>query len=274
MKLNVRPASVELGQVFGKLTVINYEGFKKSGKQNYRVFRCLCECGNEFVTRGVSLKTGNTLSCGCDLKHYRELMCGLDRCKIKPGDRFGRLTAIRRVGTKRSGTGTQALIEFRCDCGRVTVKLASSVRSGKTLSCGCLRKEVCSQMGAKFGPANGGRIQVRLASGLRACRRLMHEYRHSAQERGLTFSLTFEEFLKITSMDCHYCGTAPSCVQKGPAAKQRTDYIYNGIDRTDNSKGYVLSNCVPCCKRCNVAKNNRTQAEFIAWAKCIAGRFI
>jgi hypothetical protein len=39
-------------------------------------------------------------------------------------------------------------------------------------------------------------------------------------------------------------------------------YIYNGVDRVDSSKGYVKENVVPCCKWCNIAKGNKSAAEF------------
>jgi 5-methylcytosine-specific restriction endonuclease McrA len=31
-------------------------------------------------------------------------------------------------------------------------------------------------------------------------------------------------------------------------------FLYSGIDRKDNEKGYTEENCVPCCKRCNGIK--------------------
>ena len=41
----------------------------------------------------------------------------------------------------------------------------------------------------------------------------------------------------------------------------------NGLDRVDNNKGYTIDNVVPCCKRCNYAKNNQTPREFKEWVK-------
>lgn len=51
-----------VGEVFGKLTVLA-QGPRKS--DNSITWDCLCECGNTFNTRGASLKSGNTKSCGC-----------------------------------------------------------------------------------------------------------------------------------------------------------------------------------------------------------------
>lgn len=56
---------------------------------------------------------------------------------------------------------------------------------------------------------------------------------------------------------CHYCGEAI------PTA---------GLDRVDNTKGYVLDNLVSCCTFCNAAKNTQTMDEFIVRCKKIVAR--
>lgn len=50
-------------------------------------------------------------------------------------------------------------------------------------------------------------------------------------------------------------------------------FIYQGIDRLDNQKGYEIENCIPCCYVCNKAKGNRNQKEFIEHCKVISQRF-
>jgi hypothetical protein len=35
---------------------------------------------------------------------------------------------------------------------------------------------------------------------------------------------------------------------------------YNGIDRVDNEKGYLVENCVPCCFTCNSLKKSVTKS--------------
>ena len=54
------------------------------------------------------------------------------------GQRFGRLTAVERVGTTKS---RQSLWECKCDCGNEVTVLAYTLKSGRTTSCGCFRKE-------------------------------------------------------------------------------------------------------------------------------------
>jgi 5-methylcytosine-specific restriction endonuclease McrA len=52
-----------------------------------------------------------------------------------------------------------------------------------------------------------------------------------------------------------------------------TDYIYNGIDRIDNERGYLPDNAVPCCKRCNQAKADMAIDEFKGWLSDIMKHF-
>ena len=52
--------------------------------------------------------------------------------------------------------------------------------------------------------------------------------------------MTREEFYKITKSDCHYCGSPPLTLH---TAYGGSEYLYNGIDRIDNDKGYSSDNC-------------------------------
>ena len=50
-----------VGEKFNHLTVIARA--ENDGKRV--MWKCKCDCGGEIVTRGYSLKTGHTVSCGC-----------------------------------------------------------------------------------------------------------------------------------------------------------------------------------------------------------------
>jgi hypothetical protein len=50
------------GRTFGRLTVMARVA---NNKDNKAVFLCRCSCGKEIEVLGVSLKSGNTASCGC-----------------------------------------------------------------------------------------------------------------------------------------------------------------------------------------------------------------
>ncbi len=80
-----------------------------------------------------------------------------------------------------------------------------------------------------------------------------YRYRCSAKNRGYEFLLTREDFVLLLTQSCHYCG--------------EIDKI--GVDRKDNNVGYVLQNCVPCCKWCNFFKSREGYREFIERCKKI-----
>lgn len=63
-----------------------------------------------------------------------------------------------------------------------------------------------------------------------------------AKQRGLSFELTFEQFAVLRTKSCHYCGW--------PLTETST-----GLDRLDDTKGYLSENVVPCCWECNQARN-------------------
>jgi hypothetical protein len=98
-------------------------------------------------------------------------------------------------------------------------------------------------------------------------------YKHNAIRRGLKWELTGEEFDKLIVKPCIYCGSDLLGVfrktENNSSKKERVLY-YNGIDRVDNSRGYVSGNVVPCCKFCNRAKKDSTEAEFTAYLKRVA----
>lgn len=52
------------GQQFGKLTVVEFAGFRDGHCHGAR-WRCRCECGKTVVVIGSNLRRGNTTTCGC-----------------------------------------------------------------------------------------------------------------------------------------------------------------------------------------------------------------
>lgn len=75
------------------------------------------------------------------------------------------------------------------------------------------------------------------------------QYIKGAEKRNIDFNLTFEQFLTFWNKPCHYCGDNIEGV---------------GIDRYDNSIGYELDNCVPCCFTCNKMKHSSSPSDFFS----------
>lgn len=63
----MRSDSLHGGEVFGRLTVVDYSHSTKrrDGTAGERIMNCECECGNKVKVRTSNLKSGNTISCGC-----------------------------------------------------------------------------------------------------------------------------------------------------------------------------------------------------------------
>lgn len=115
------------GQRFGRLTVIK----RAENKGNKTMWLCKCDCGNEVISEGSSLKNGDTKSCGC----LRREKTGKRYFKDLTGQKFGMLTVLKRVENK----GKDVAWLCSCDCGKDTVTTTSRLNSGMTKSCGCLK---------------------------------------------------------------------------------------------------------------------------------------
>ena len=83
---------------------------------------------------------------------------------------------------------------------------------------------------------------------------LYRPYYLRAKERGLEWDIDHDMFLGIVLAPCLYCGELHSNYSKG--------FRSNGIDRIDNTKGYIRGNVAPCCKVCNSMKSKLSTDEF------------
>ena len=155
------------------------------------------------------------------------------------GKRFCKLLVIRDLGSRQTGKRKYRWWLCQCDCGNHAEIRSTHLLSGQT-GCGCGQK---------------------LPEGESAFNSLLDTYKRNARTRGLSFRLTKEQFRSITGEPCFYCKAGPSAIIERP--RQNGIYVYNGIDRVDNTKGYSVSNCVPCCKICNWMKNDMDQKEFL-----------
>lgn len=95
-------------------------------------------------------------------------------------------------------------------------------------------------------------------------------YCRGARVRGLAFELTEDECEELFTSLCHYCGTPPTMGKVYVRQRDKQAVAQNGIDRVDNSVGYIRSNCVSCCSHCNFAKRDMGIGEFEAWLDRIA----
>jgi len=136
-----------------------------------------------------------------------------------------------------------------CSCGNELVASLNNIKQGCIKSCGCIRTH-------KYKQGESG------------LKNIFSKYKVAAKKEGRKFNLTLEEFKKITSGDCVYCGAKPNKTSssehtKNPEVKRYTAYVYNGIDRINSKRGYEKNNVVSCCRWCNIIKRERTVNELI-----------
>lgn len=102
--------------------------------------------------------------------------------------------------------------------------------------------------------------------------KLYYSYKKGAKQRGKEFSLSKEFFSAMVSQNCHYCNGEPNntmLYSKGSDRKLK----YSGLDRVDNTKGYVAGNVVPCCFQCNKAKQTMSSSDFSRWITNVYDNF-
>ena len=122
------------GKIFGKLTVLSKNN--EFGDQRHSYWDCQCECGKITTVRKDALIEGKTGSCGCNSYHA----AGIKNMDDLTGRKFGKLTVIRR-DFEKTDASKQAFWWCICDCGEKVSAGRSSLKSGATRSCGCLKSK-------------------------------------------------------------------------------------------------------------------------------------
>lgn len=282
-------------QIFGKLTVISYEGNKK--------YLCKCECGTERLIFSKSLRNGKS-SCGC-----AGINCK-NRFKDLTNKKFGKLSVVRKSENLRK---KRAYWICQCECGKEVDVRGSHLLSGCIKNCGCVNE--INLKDKKFGKlhvlnftgksTSMGRSKIwlckcecgnqkevscrMLMSGeVKSCgclyldnildyteakkNHLFSNHRSGAVQRKIDFKLSEDEVFKLCQSNCFYCGCEPKNEKYLRTINKdlgRKTIIYQGIDRVNSNLGYITNNCVPCCKICNVCKSTLTKEEWIQKMKDI-----
>ena len=83
-------------------------------------------------------------------------------------------------------------------------------------------------------------------------------YKSGAKKRNIPFLLSFEEFSLFWNKPCYYCNDQIEGI---------------GLDRKNSDGPYSVKNVVPCCTRCNYAKRNKNEEEFVSMCIKVAEKF-
>lgn len=143
------------------------------------------------------------------------------------GEKIGRLTVIERAENDRQGNA-QWLCE--CECGNTKVVRGSALRTGKTLSCGCLlsecSRERMSKLAFKHG-FTGKKIYAVYRSMIERCDKPSNSEYHNYGGRGITVCKEWRE-----DRELFFKWALSHGYKEGLE-----------IDRIDNDGNYEPSNC-------------------------------
>jgi hypothetical protein len=183
------------------------------------------------------------------------------------GNRFGRLIVLEKRGYKKYPAGGSSALWFvRCDCGVEKIVLGVNLRNGGSQSCGCLLKEHRERNGKKWA----------LPPGVSSRNRILDYYKRGANTRSLPWSISDDLFDFLIKRPCHWCGSPPlnpelrSHESFKHSNTPDAEFLYNGIDRKDNTYGYIVGNVVSCCRLCNWMKGSLDWRDFVLQARKIA----
>lgn len=139
-------------QRFGNLIVLERNGYDNNKKI---LWKCQCDCGTIKNIRGNDLKSGKILSCGCFGKEQRKIANqnkkNLEQVSFREdltGKIFGRLTVIEfdeqttLLKKQKNGKSLGSWWKCQCACGNIISVQGSSLKGGRTKSCGCLQSEI------------------------------------------------------------------------------------------------------------------------------------
>lgn len=170
------------------------------------------------------------------------------------GKKFGKWLVLEKkpsLRTKKDNRSRGCSWLCQCECGTKKVVTQGNLAHGLSLSCGCVN---------------------RVSERIRGLTDVYNQFKQTCKRRkNVEFGLKKEEMDSIIHKNCHYCGDKPwHSRQIRSHNKFIRNFIYNGIDRVDSSKGYFFDNCVPCCYKCNTMKSNLNVDDFYSHIKKIA----
>lgn len=178
------------------------------------------------------------------------------------GQTFNFLTAIKDLGKRHNADGHSMGTVWLCECicGNTREVLNKHLKNGSTSSCGC--KRVAN---ARIGSAAAAKKKTNKTNWVDSVVRIKKSlYIKRARRDNKIFDLTLDQFQTLVTGTCIYCGVKP---RLDPKDRNMSHKDLLGIDRVDSAQGYVVDNCVSCCKTCNYAKAEQTVQEFKDWVK-------
>jgi len=181
----------------------------------------------------------------------------MGKCSNIQGQKFGRLTVIERVNNP---TASREKTKWKClcDCGNIVFTITTKLKNGHTNSCGCFKHEELLKNQKERG--------LKRRKGIKTpYHQAFNDYKRNARKDKRELLLTESDFIGLFSKPCFYCGNIDERIYRYTGET----FKINGVDRIDSSKGYTIENTVSCCRKCNVAKHDYSNEQFLNWIKAV-----
>lgn len=210
--------TIAAGDRFGRWTAI------ENHAPGSKAILVRCNCGIERRVRTASLISGTSQGCGCNRggpNPFHEVY-------LTAGSVYGRLTVLADVAYNNER------VPCRCECGKETTIIATSVKLGLTRSCGCLSRERATTHGFYGHPF------YQLWNGIidRCTKPGTQGYRNYGG-RGITVCAGWLNPWAFAEDLYREIGPRPEGVgEKG--------YALYSLDRKDNDGGYWCGRCDEC----------------------------
>jgi hypothetical protein len=228
------------GQKFGKWLVFRKVKKPDHLKGSSAYYECQCDCGKIKIVKAASLRSGDSVSCGCFI------------ISDLSGERFGQLVVIS-IGIMKDHV---IFCPCKCDCGlEKLIRQHDLTRSDNKAILSCGHDKIHS---------------IPEETKLSTARAV---YRDTYNDG----NLSFEKFLELSQLPCHYCSTPPNNranifkkkLGSSDFAIEHGIFIYNGLDRLDNNYPHNVDNVIPSCIKCNWAKSKMSYKEFLEWISIV-----
>lgn len=236
---------------------------KESGEQPCRMFDRGCR--NYLIAEDKASEFKTCVECRSNLSG-KSKTCEREGCKFKTEgvQRFcGKHARDIFREKEKAGIVTYCNIdrgcasilkpgEKQCEICRRTkdIKVTEEIKELRDLVHNCLNCKKSEKSGDYFCKTCLPTISVKTYIDVkRDLNNVWRDFKNGAIKRDLELTVNFEAFKDIVVRPCFFCG-------------EFSLSSYNGVDRYDNRKGYLTSNCVTCCGMCNIMKGTTQPTEF------------
>ena len=150
----------------------------------------------------------------------------MQKQEIQIGEVIGRLRVVEAAGFKVSPNGTRrTAYRCVCECGNEVICTGTMLKAGTVKSCGCWRRDRASKLNYKHG-GFGTRLYMCWVDMRRRCAGRDSTSGRNYKDRGISVCRSWDSWIRFRDWALSH-GYAEGLT----------------LDRIDNDKGYMPSNC-------------------------------